>query len=177
MNAISASSSTSLEPAASEHADPRFAHPFGNPGHANAIDLAELARQLDAAASWEAKNRLLVQLAKQLPDWSPEQKTPDRKVAGCESQVWLAFSPIKQAENNVSWQLAADSDSRIVKGLLALVLTAYNQRSDSGQFDFEAWLNERGMQRFLSASRGNGLRAITRTISEHWQNQPQPNRA
>ncbi|WP_348944671.1 SufE family protein [Chitinibacter sp. FCG-7] len=171
MNTINASSAISLQPAASECADPRFDHPFGNPHHANAIDLAELARQLDAAASWEAKNRLLVQLAKQLPDWSAEQKTPDSKVAGCESQVWLAFSPLGQTENGARWQLAADSDSRIVKGLLALVLTAYNQRSDSGAFDFEAWLNERGMQRFLSASRGNGLRAITRTIGEHLQNQ------
>jgi cysteine desulfuration protein SufE len=169
MNAINTSSAISLEPTASERADSRFVHPFGNPGHPSAIELAELARQLDAAASWEAKNRLLVQLAKQLPDWSAEQKTPDRKVAGCESQVWLAFSPIQLGENYVSWQLAADSDSRIVKGLLALVLTAYNQRSDSGRFDFEAWLNERGMQRFLSASRGNGLRAITRAICEQIQ--------
>lgn len=136
--------------------DPRFCHPFGSE-----ISLPQLADSLDAAASWEAKNRLLVQLSKQLPDWPAAHKTADRKVSGCESQVWLCCHP-----HPTGWQLAADSDSRIVKGLLALVLTAFNQRNSEEiiAFDFEAWLNERGMQRFLSASRGNGLRAITEQI-------------
>ncbi|QLI83121.1 SufE family protein [Chitinibacter fontanus] len=136
--------------------DPRFHHPFGSE-----ISLLQLAQSLDAAASWEAKNRLLVQLSKQLPDWPVAQKTADAKVSGCESQVWLRCNP-----SPAGWQIAADSDSRIVKGLLALVLTAFNQRSSTEiiAFDFEAWLNERGMQRFLSASRGNGLRAITEQI-------------
>jgi cysteine desulfuration protein SufE len=144
-----------------------------DPNHANYFDhhfgrditLEQLAQTLDAAASWEAKNRLLVQLAKQLPDWPAEAKTAEKKVAGCESQVWLDFC---QQDNH--WLIAADSDSRIVKGLLALTLTAFNHREGAqvAQFDFEAWLQQRGMQRFLSASRGNGLRAITQQIKQHF---------
>lgn len=143
-----------------------------SPNHANYFDhqfgrditLEQLAQTLDAAASWEAKNRLLVQLAKQLPDWPAEAKTTNKKVAGCESQVWLDF-----ARQHDHWLIAADSDSRIVKGLLALTLTAFNHRDGDqvAQFDFEAWLQQRGMQRFLSASRGNGLRAITQQIKQH----------
>ncbi|WP_410498375.1 SufE family protein [Chitinibacter sp. S2-10] len=140
-------------------ADPRFDHPFGRD-----ITLDQLAQQLDHASSWEAKNRLLVQLSRQLPDWTDEQKSSQNKVAGCESQAWLALT-----EFGDELHIAADSDSRIVKGLLALVLTAFNRQSAAqiSQFDFEAWLNARGMQRFLSASRGNGLRAIVKTIRDH----------
>jgi cysteine desulfuration protein SufE len=136
-----------------------FDHHFGRD-----ITLEQLAKTLDAAASWEAKNRLLVQLAKQLPDWPIETKTADKKVAGCESQVWLDF-----CRQNDHWLIAADSDSRIVKGLLALTLTAFNHRDGAqvAQFDFEGWLHQRGMQRFLSASRGNGLKAITQQIKRH----------
>ncbi|QLG89842.1 SufE family protein [Chitinibacter bivalviorum] len=136
--------------------DQRFEHPFGT-----RYDSNEIAKLLDQAYGWEAKNRLLVQLAKQLPEWPDSDKTPKHKVSGCESQVWLALEPI-----GAHWQIAADSDSRIVKGLLALVLSAFNQKSSTeiAAFDFENWLTERGMQRFLSASRGNGLKAIVNTI-------------
>jgi cysteine desulfuration protein SufE len=138
--------------------DPRFHHPFGSE-----LSLADLSEKLDAAFGWEAKNRLLVQLAKQLPDWPIEAKTGEAKVVGCESQVWLTLK-----SSDAGWLLAADSDSKIVKGLLALVLTAYQNRSSAeiAAFDFEAWLTERGMQRFLSASRGNGLRAMVSMIKQ-----------
>ncbi|WP_373975287.1 SufE family protein [Chitinibacter sp. SCUT-21] len=141
--------------------DNRFDHPFGCE-----IDLEQLTELLDASASWESKNRLLVQLSKQLPDWQSHFKIPTLKVAGCESQVWLDVKP-----SDSGWRLAADSDSRIVKGLLALVLCAFNQKNNQeiDAFDFEDWLNQRGMQRFLSASRGNGLRAITQEIKRKTQ--------
>ncbi|WP_273428754.1 SufE family protein [Chitinibacter tainanensis] len=139
-----------------------LAHPFGQ-----TITLTQLAATLDAAASWEAKNRLLVQLSRQLPDWPAEYKTADCKVSGCESQVWLRQD--RSADGH--WQIAADSDSRIVKGLLALVLTAYHHQPTNAvqTFDFEGWLQARGMQRFLTASRGNGLRAIVQTIEKQRQ--------
>lgn len=136
--------------------DLRFEHPFGT-----RFDSGEMAKLLDQALGWEAKNRLLVQLAKQLPEWPASAKTPELKISGCESQVWLAIEQV-----DTIWHIAADSDSRIVKGLLALVLSAFNQKTSAEikGFDFELWLNERGMQRFLSASRGNGLKAIVNAI-------------
>ncbi|GHD59416.1 SufE family protein [Jeongeupia chitinilytica] len=133
-----------------------FDHPFGT-----VLDRDALAERLTAAAGWEAKNRLLVQLARELPALPDAYRDDEHRVAGCESTAWLVID--RQAGRLL---LAADSDSRIVKGLLALLLTAYHGRTPAelAGFDFEQWLVTLGLQRFLTASRGNGLRAMARMI-------------
>ncbi|XZG68979.1 SufE family protein [Chitinibacteraceae bacterium HSL-7] len=119
--------------------------------------LAELETQLAACASFEAKNRLLVQLARALPPMDDALKTDAHRVNGCESQVWLACT----------WrgdcvQFYCDSDSRIIKGLLVLVDTAFQgaDRNTVASFDFGQWLAQAGLARYLSSTRANGLAAI-----------------
>ena len=131
-------------------------HPFGK--H---ISAADLSAKLAAAPSWEAKNRLLVQLAKEIPSLTFEQRSAEAKVSGCESQVWLHI----HAAGGVYF-IYADSDSKIIKGLLALVLAAFHGKSafEIQAVDFNAWLDDLGLRRFLSASRGNGLKAIVAAI-------------
>ncbi|MBM5570834.1 MULTISPECIES: SufE family protein [Deefgea] len=131
-------------------------HPFGTE-----ISLNNLSERLSHAQGWEAKNRLLVQLARELPEFPIEMRDDAHRISGCESQVWLWLY-----KNDVQIQIAADGDSKIIKGLLALVLAAYHGKTaeEISQFDFTAWLNELGLQRFLSASRGNGLKAIVNHI-------------
>lgn len=122
-----------------------------------------VAERLNAAYGWEAKNRQLLQLARELPLPDETLRTDENRVAGCESQVWL----------QIEWQgdklmLTCGSDSRVVQGLLVLVLACY-QGLPAGEIlavDFEQWATELGLSRFLTASRGNGLRAIVRRIRE-----------
>lgn len=132
------------------------AHPFGT-----LVTPATLAEKLTQATGWEAKNRLLVQLGRELPEWPAAMRTDEFLVTGCESRVWLSIRP-----QQGRFIISADSDSRIVKGLLTLILTAYHQRSaaEIAAFDLEHWLGELGLLRYLSASRGNGLRAIVLCI-------------
>ncbi|AZN36498.1 SufE family protein [Iodobacter ciconiae] len=117
----------------------------------------EIETRLASAHGWEGKNRLLVQLARELPPLPAEELNEENRIVGCESTAWL----------KVSWQgeyiqLAADSESRIVKGLLVLLMAAYQgkTRQEISHFDCEAWLIALGLTRFLSASRGNGVKAI-----------------
>ncbi len=117
--------------------------------------------RLLAASGWEAKSRLLVQLARELPALPESQRTEENQVTGCESRVWLVSD----------WQddqlvLAMASDSRVVQGLLALVYAFYagQSREKVLVLDFESWLVELGLNRFLSASRGRGLSAIVARI-------------
>ncbi|WP_051710838.1 SufE family protein [Andreprevotia chitinilytica] len=135
---------------------PAFQHPFGS-----TIDRTALSARLDAANSWEAKNRLLVQLARELPGFSDTERNEEHRVSGCESTVW-----VMTYWHDGRLQVAADSDSRVIKGLLTLLLTAYHDQAPDAirQFDLEGWLAKLGLTRFLSASRGNGLRAIARKI-------------
>ena len=122
-----------------------------------------VANRLVGAVGWEAKNRLLVQLAREVPRLNEADRSEENRVAGCESRAWL----------EISWQdehlvLLADSDSRVVQGLLALVFACYYGLSAQAvlMLDFEAWITELGLMRFLTTSRGNGLRAIVLRIRE-----------
>ena len=131
------------------------------PNWPETLTLPALIARLDAAHGWEAKNRLLVQLARELPPMPDELKTDANRVAGCEAQVWL----LTQWQDG-QLQLWADSDSRIVKGLLALVCATYAGRSkeEVSTFDFSGLLQTLGLQRFLSSSRASGLAAMVKVI-------------
>ncbi|WP_293938167.1 SufE family protein [Iodobacter sp.] len=121
------------------------------------MNKAEIERKLASAHGWEGKNRLLVQLARDLPPLPTSELNDANRIVGCESTAWLT---IAWQEEQI--QLAADSESRIVKGLLVLLITAYQgkTRAEIQAFDCEAWLISLGLTRFLSASRGNGVKAI-----------------
>ncbi|GGP19277.1 SufE family protein [Silvimonas iriomotensis] len=131
------------------------------PALPESLALPTLSARLEAAHGWEAKNRLLVQLARELPAMADDLKTDAHRVAGCEAQVWL----VTQWQDG-HLQLQADSDSRIVKGLLTLVCAAYAGRSQDevAGFDFAALLQTLGLQRFLSSSRASGLAAMVKVI-------------
>lgn len=131
------------------------------------LSRESVSKRLAGAVGWEAKNRLLVQLSRELPAFDEQYRTEQHRVAGCESQVWLHLD---WPENRLS--LNSGSDSRVVQGLLALVFACYQGLSAENilQQDFEGWIAELGLNRFLSASRGNGLKAIVARITEAAQN-------
>ena len=89
--------------------------------------------------------------------------TPERLVRGCQSQVW-----IETCLQDGRLQLFVDSDAFIVKGLLAVVLAAYNNRTPAAilEFDIEQYFQQLDLLGHLSASRGNGLRAMVQRIQD-----------
>ncbi|MGU3841278.1 SufE family protein, partial [Vibrio diabolicus] len=66
------------------------------------------------------------------------------------------------------WHFCADSDARIVRGLIALVMAAYDGKTaDQIQaFDIDAYFDQLGLVSHLSPSRGNGLKAIVEQIKQ-----------
>lgn len=120
-----------------------------------------ISQRLQSCPGWEAKSRLLIQLAREIPPFAESERSDANRIAGCESQVWLKLQWIDGA-----LKLETDSDSRIVKGLLALVYAAYEGRNaeEVSNFDFERWLTEMGLGRLLTASRSNGLKAIVQRL-------------
>ena len=65
-------------------------------------------------------------------------------------------------------ELSVDSDAFIVKGLLGIVLAAYNHKtpSDVLAFDIDSYFETLDLLRHLSATRGNGLRAMVARIQK-----------
>ncbi|MEF1217577.1 SufE family protein, partial [Photobacterium damselae] len=83
--------------------------------------------------------------------------------SGCESQVWLHHEV-----RDHHFYFIADSDARIVRGLIALVLAAFNGKTavQIQQFDIDAYFDQLGLINHLSPSRGNGLKAIVEEIKD-----------
>lgn len=113
--------------------------------------------------SWEDKYRLLIDMGKALDDLPAEHRIEDNLVRGCQSQVWLV--PAFDADAN-RLHLAIDSDAHIVRGLIAIVLAAYDGKSpaDIVAFPIEGLFDELELVAHLSPTRGNGLRAMVERI-------------
>ncbi len=137
-------------------------HPFGAE-----ITLPDIDTLMASAQGWEDRYRNVIQLGKKLPILSNEYQQENVKIHGCESQVWLIHQ-----QDNERWLFAADSDARIVRGLIALILVLYNEKTTEQiqavnvKAEFEKW----GLLSHLSPSRSNGLFAIVEAIKNISQN-------
>ena len=77
------------------------------------------------------------------------------KVEGCESPVWLATS-------DEQGNLMAYSPSKVIRGVLAVLLEKANELTPQqrSEFDFERYLSRCQLERYLSQSRGNGIKSV-----------------
>jgi cysteine desulfuration protein SufE len=129
------------------------------------VDLDEIREAFQFFDSWEDKYRFVIDLGKSLPELPADQRTDANLVRGCQSQVWLVtrFDPERG-----TLHIELDSDAHIVRGLIAIVLAAYDGRTPAEilAFDVEALFEEFALLAHLSLSRGNGLRAMVAKIRE-----------
>jgi len=127
------------------------------------VELEELKETFGFFDSWEDKYRFVIELGRELEPLAEADKVDANLVRGCQSQVWLA-ARYDEADNKLS--LTIDSDAHIVRGLIAIVLAAYNNHSPAEilAFDIEALFEELQLLAHLSPTRGNGLRAMVARI-------------
>lgn len=113
--------------------------------------------------SWEDRYKYLIDLGKELPAMAPELCNDEALVRGCQSRVWLVH---EQRDNRLYFQ--ADSDAFIVKGLLCVVLAAFNGRPPAEilAFDVDAYFARLDLLQHLSSTRGNGLKAMVKRIKD-----------
>lgn len=85
-------------------------------------------------------------------------------IDGCESKAWIKI----QHHQNGLFSFEADSDAKVIRGLLVIVLAAYNDKSamEINAFNIELYFSELGLLKHLSPSRGNGLLAIVKKIQQ-----------
>ena len=126
-------------------------------------DLDEVRSTFQFLDDWEDRYRFILDLGRSVPQLDPELKTDDRLVRGCQSLVWLV--PRFDAQKG-RLHLKIDSDAHIVRGLIAIVLAAYdgNEPEDILDFDIEGLFSELDLMQHLSPTRGNGLRAMVGRI-------------
>lgn len=133
-------------------------NPFGN-----SISSDDIVESLSFFDDWEQRYQYVIDLGKELPDMPDDKKDDEHIVRGCQSQVWIDCTFI-----DGKLHIMADSDAFIVKGLLGVVLAAYNNKTPSQVqgFDIDAYFEAIGLLKHLSAIRGNGLKAMVKTIRD-----------
>jgi cysteine desulfuration protein SufE len=109
---------------------------------------------------WLERYQYLIDLGKKLPVLPEEEKTEDRLLAGCQSNVWfLADGDARRLE------FRANSDAAIVSGLIALILRVYSGRSAEEILSTEPeFIDAIGLSQHLSATRANGLAAMLQAV-------------
>lgn len=132
--------------------------PFGTE-----ITSEDIVQTMQQFKGWEDRYRQVIQWGKKLPVMPEEMKSEQVTVSGCESLVWL----VSQQEEGI-WHFCADSDARIVRGLIALVMAAFEGKTSQQiqDFDVDGYFEQLGLITHLSPSRGNGLKAIIDKVKE-----------
>lgn len=113
--------------------------------------------------NWEDRYKYIIDLGKELPPLPESFRTEEYLVRGCQSQVWLVD---EWRDGKLYFQ--ADSDAFIVKGLLGVVLAAFNGKTpgDILSFDVDAYFTKLDLLQHLSSTRGNGLKAMVKRIKD-----------
>lgn len=119
--------------------------------------------QLRQLKDWQSKYRILMTLGKELPAFDHEWHRDEFLVQGCESKAWLLHYQDPVTKQHF-W--AFDSDARIVKGLIILLLVQLNglKSEELAQATPESLLGELQLQQNISQSRSNGLLAVLNRI-------------
>lgn len=122
-------------------------------------DLPLLRQPVD----WQNKYRVLMQLGKKLPALPEKMRQNEYLVRGCESRAWLLHYHDEQQDKHF---FVLDSEARIVKGLLAVMLSLVNGMSSKElqQFELQKAFDMLNLKPYLSQSRGNGLSAMMQRI-------------
>ncbi|UXY11855.1 cysteine desulfurase sulfur acceptor subunit CsdE [Kosakonia sp. ML.JS2a] len=140
--------------------NPAFAgHPFGT-----VITEATLRQTFGTLTQWEDKYRQLILLGKQLPAATDALKAQAREIPGCENRVWLGAMPAADG----ALHFFGDSEGRIVRGLLAVLLTAVEGKRPAELLEHDplALFDELGLRAQLSASRSQGLAALAAAVQD-----------
>lgn len=125
--------------------------------------LSQLEEEFDLLGDWEGRIEYVIDLGKSLSPLPDADRTEANKVPGCAAQVWLAVHP----SGDRLW-FAADSDSAISKGNVALLLMLYSGRTAAEilAFDARAALDRLGLPQALTRQRANGLNAMVGRIRD-----------
>jgi cysteine desulfuration protein SufE len=113
----------------------------------------EIIEEFEIFDDWIQKYEHLIELGKSLPLIDSKNKTEDKIIKGCQSQVWL-HSEFK----NGTVVYTADSDAIITKGMVALMVRVLSNHTPNeilnAKLDF---IDTVGLKQHLSPTRSNGL--------------------
>lgn len=124
--------------------------------------LSELVENFALFDDWEGRYQYLIDLGNDVPPMDDALKTDATEVKGCVSKVWLHYTK----DSSGRYHFHADSDGKITKGLVYVVLAAYDGKTaeEIAAVHIEDEFAKLGLADNLSPNRRNGFFAMVEKI-------------
>ena len=128
------------------------------------LTVEELLEEFALFDDWNDRFQYIIELGDSLAELPEEFRVDANLVQGCQSRVWLKERV--RPGNPPVIEFAADSDSQIVKGLIAILVMLLSGRTarEILQTDIEGVFERLDLKRHLSRSRSNGLSSMIKRI-------------
>jgi len=125
-------------------------------------DEQKMVKRFSTIKGWDLRHREIMLLGKALTRMDKSLRDDKSLIQGCESHAWLVA---KRYEDG-TFYFSCDSDARVIRGLMVIILSAYQRKSreDILAFDNEHFFEKLGLSQHLSPSRSNGLNSIIEKI-------------
>lgn len=127
----------------------------------------ELAEDLAMLEDWEERYRYIIDLGRNLAPMDEARRGDDALVPGCLSRVWLVADAVPSPEGT-RLRIQADSDAHITKGLVAMALLLYNDKtaSDIVATDLDGFFERVDLGSHVSVNRRNGFYSMIGKIRD-----------
>lgn len=148
----------------------------------NAETIQKLVDEFASIPDWEDRYAHIIALGRALPAYPEEYRKDKYKVSGCQSQVWLYAGGQSRGEQDALGTVGgeanghkdvasdvihfeADSDAAIVKGLIAILMKIYNDRTPQEILGVPPdFIQKLGLDQHLTVNRTNGLASMMKQI-------------
>jgi cysteine desulfuration protein SufE len=111
---------------------------------------------------WEDRYRYVIELGHTLEPLSVAAHNDANKVRGCVSQVWLECEPTANGDGGTTLHYRGDSDSHLVRGLIAIAIALFSDRTPEEilAVDAHGAFRALGLEQHLTPQRSNGVRSM-----------------
>lgn len=120
----------------------------------------EIVEEFEMFDDWMQRYEHLIDLGKSMPMIEEKNKTEDKLIKGCQSQVWM-HSELKDGKIVYT----ADSDAIITKGMVALMIRVLSNHTPQEIIDSKLdFIEKIGLTKHLSPTRSNGLLSMIKQM-------------
>jgi cysteine desulfuration protein SufE len=120
----------------------------------------EIIDEFSFFTDWTDKYEYIIELGNKLNSFPKDKMTDEYKIKGCQSSVWL----VTDMEGGKIF-FKADSDSAIVKGLIALLIRVLSEQKPDDILNAKLeFIDKIGLRKHLAPTRSNGLSAMIKQL-------------
>lgn len=126
-------------------------------------EQAEFINDFNEIDDWMMQYSCLLELTADMEPVSDEEKNEQNKISGCQADLWIILS----FENGIV-HVRADSDSLIVKGIVAVIAALFDKRTPQeicgAHIEF---LEKTPLKEQISTDRFHGMQTVIRKIQDY----------